>query len=205
MGNDLHIAGQVFTAPPTPNQLAEFSAQAKSGEITGASLEWFLRGGGKQANLLRPFLADRRLTIGACDGSETLAKASDVFVKIDPAFKRRNIARSGPATRETPIFVFTWARNASMVRAFDSLTFDSRQLCFTQAQIKAFARKYLRLFFQKNGQNIHFLFSSNDHFFVATVTFSVVEGGLGVYMCPFEQSGIKDAKYRPRLVVPQPI
>ncbi len=82
------------------------------------------------------------IVISEVDGTEILAKASDIFTWIDKDFINDGADQRGSATGETPVRVYEMMEDATFSQMFGSLSSDVRKLCLTQAQIKSFVRNY---------------------------------------------------------------
>ena len=150
---------------------------------------------------LRLISAGENLTIDACDGTEILADARDVFAGIDPDFENWGADEPGASTAKTPVDVHEMENNGTFIQMFGSLNPDLDRLCFTQAQIKGFVRKY-RSWLRTEGYATFFLFKSHGHFFVANVFF-YSDDSLGVYVVRLERGLVWFAGYRRRIVVPK--
>ncbi len=151
--------------------------------------------------ILRLISAGQKLAVDACDGTETLADASDVFDIIDPDFRNWGADEQGPATVATGVAVYEMDKDATFSQMFGSLSGDVRELCLTQAQIKGFVKKY-RQWLRTDGFATFFLFQSRDQLFVAYVSVRS-DGRLKVHVYRFERSFVWSAGLRRRLVVPQ--
>jgi hypothetical protein len=152
--------------------------------------------------ILRIISGDYPLTIDAVDGTEILADAKDVFVGgIDPDFKNWSADEIGNPTAETPVDVHEMTRDATFSQIFGELNSDVRKLCFTQAQIKNFVKKY-RNWLRTDGYATFFLLKSKGNFFVADVVDS--DGELFVNRRQLDDPGIWAGGYHRRVVVPRP-
>ncbi len=60
----------------------------------------------KKNEFLKLLSGGESLVLDAVDGTETLAKAKDVFSWIDPDFKNWGTDEKGPATKETSVAVY---------------------------------------------------------------------------------------------------
>lgn len=141
------------------------------------------------------------LVIDACDGTNILADANDVFAYIDPDFKNWKADQKGSASGETFVEVYEMKKNdGTFSQMFGSLSPDLQKLCLTQDQIIGFV-KTQRQWLQTDGYGTFFLFMSNEQYFVADVDFSGDD--LSVSVIRFEVSRVWDADYHYRVVVPQ--
>ncbi len=140
------------------------------------------------------------LIIPACDGTETLASAKDVFAWIDPNFKNWETDKPGKATKKTTVNVYEMVKDATFARMFGSLGVDLDKLCLTQHQIKAFSENHLK-WVRTDGCANFSLFKVGDQFFVAYPH----ENSVGWYACVrrFGDDFVWNAKNANRLVVPQ--
>ena len=177
----------------------------EAGQEWLAELEIFLRKencwtGVVTKPILRLISGDYSLTVDAVDGTENLANAKDVFTgDIDPEFKK-DADEIGNPTAETPVAVHEMIKDATFSQMFDELNTDVRKLCFTQAQIKNFVKKY-RNWLRADGYATFFLFESEGNFFVADVVDS--EGKLSVIRRQLKEDGIWAAGFHRRLVTPR--
>lgn len=153
------------------------------------------------SNILRLLSGGETITIGKCDGAQTLAHANDVFKSgIDPDFKNWNLDKYGNATEETAVAVHELVQDAIFAQMFGSLGNDLDKLCMTQHQIKTFCEQHSS-WLCTDGYATFFLFKENYEFFVACVC--VGPDGLEVDVFPFEGNGGWDAEDQLRLVAPQ--
>lgn len=140
------------------------------------------------------------LTIDACDGTEILADAKDVFNYIDSDFRNWGADEPGQATEETPVAVYEIMKNGTYEEFFNLLNPKMEKLSFTQAQIKGFVKKHRKWLCRDYGTFFSFFsFKSN---FVANVNFNS-DGKLKVYVFEFENDNVWNADDRHRVVVPQ--
>lgn len=152
-------------------------------------------------SILRLISKGESIAIPACDGSETLAKANDVFKSgIDLDFKNWGLNEPGKPTAEIAVQVHEMVENATFAQMFGFLGADLDKLCMTQHQIKTFCEKHLK-WLRSDGNATFFLFKEGDRFFVAYV--SVRPGGLYVYASRFGSDRVWRAGRRHRVVVPQ--
>ncbi len=141
------------------------------------------------------------LVLDECDGSETLAEASDLFAFRDLDLKNWETNKKGQATGKTPVQVYEMGKDGMFSQLFSFPDSDVRKLCFSQHQIKNFVRKY-RDRLRKDGYATFFLFEENNELFVADVYFHD-DGRLDVHVDRFEYTLVWRADYRLRLVFPQ--
>lgn len=162
----------------------------------------------KENKILRLISQDKKVIIKACDGTQTLANAKNVFRSgIDPDFKNWGLDNSSAATVETVAEVYELIKDANFVRMFKSFDIDLDKLCLNQNQIKDFCvenSEWLR----KGGYGNFFLFRKDEkkpatpeNLFVAYV--GVHGDGLYVYVNRFEYDLVWNAELRRRVVLPQ--
>jgi len=154
-----------------------------------------------QSQFLKLISGGVSLTVDAVDGTEILADAKDVFPGgIDSNFINWGADEPGRSTAETPVDVYEMTKDSTYSKMFGSLSDDVQKICFTQAQIKNFAKRNYE-WFRTDSYGTFFLFESNGYFFVALVSFDSL-GGLRVDVSRFERSLVWDAGSH-RLVVPR--
>lgn len=156
----------------------------------------------KSKTILRLISEEEHLVIGATDGTEIIADATDTFPGwIDSDFRAYGADEASGPTVETPVAVYEMVKDATFAQMFGSLGADTQKLCLTQSQIIGFVKAH-RDWLRTDGYATFFLVRSKGKFFVASVSF--VDGGrLGVYVRRFEGDRAWSAVYRHRLVVPQ--
>ena len=179
--------------PFDPEELKNYLQTAIEGRFRGSRKRsnkflWLISGGVS-------------LTVDAVDGTEILADAKDVFPGgIDSNFINWGADEPGRSTAETPVDVYEMTKDSTYSKMFGSLSDDVQKICFTQAQIKNFAKRNYE-WFRTDSYGTFFLFESNGYFFVALVSFDSL-GGLRVDVSRFERSLVWRAGSR-RLVVPR--
>lgn len=142
----------------------------------------------------------QRIIIPACDGSQSIARATETFAWIDPDFNDWKLEYPGQPTHETPVRVFEQQENATFKEMVKSLRVGKNKLCFEQDQIIAFCKTH-KEWLREGGGGTFFFFKKGRNFFVAGV--SVRADGLDVGVCPFGYDLVWGGGCRPRLVVPQ--
>ncbi|MDD4412437.1 MAG: hypothetical protein PHR00_02210 [Patescibacteria group bacterium] len=153
-------------------------------------------------DILQLISAGQDITIKACDGQRTIAKAKELFTGfLDADFENWNLDKPGKATPATKAKVYELRQDATFKQMFESLNPDLDKLCLTQAQIIAFiedCRDWLRT----KGYGTFFLFKENEEYFVATVHFRS-SGGLRVLVDKLRarHSWTADGRHRLVLVV----
>ncbi len=150
------------------------------------------------SQILRLLSAGVTITIGKCDGKQSLAQAKKTFPSyIDSDFKKWGLDKAGVATEETQVQVYELVKDAIM---FGSIGTDLDKLCMTQHQIKQFCENHSN-WLRADGYGTFFLFRVEDQFFVAHV--NVLSSGLCVYVNRFELDCVWRAEFQHRLVSPQ--
>lgn len=151
---------------------------------------------------LRLISGGKCLTLDACDGSEILADARDVFNGfIDPDFKSWGVDEPGESTAKTLVDVHEMVLDGTFVQLFGLLSLDLDKLCLTQHQIKMFVRKY-RDWLRTDGYATFFLFKLHGQFFVANVHFGS-DGSLGADIFRLGYDRVWIAENLHRIVVPK--
>ena len=141
------------------------------------------------------------ILIDACDGTETLADAKDVFPSgIDGDFEKWGTNKAGIATKEQAVDVHELVKDRTFAQMFGSLGTDLDKLCLTQAQIKNFCKQHAN-WLRQGGYVTLFLFKVGEEFFVAHVY--VYSDGLSVDVDRFEHRHVWRAEHLRRMVVPQ--
>jgi len=180
--------------PFDPEELKNYLQTAIEGRFRGSRKRsnkflWLISGGVS-------------LTVDAVDGTEILADAKDVFPGgIDSNFINWGADEPGRSTAETPVDVYEMTKDSTYSKMFGSLSDDVQKICFTQAQIKNFAKRNYE-WFRTDSYGTFFLFESNGYFFVAYVFFNSI-GELGMNVNQFKNFNVWDAESRHRLVVPR--
>lgn len=146
-----------------------------------------------------PKRLSKGLTIPACDGTETLADAKNVFKGcIDRNFENWGTNKPGKATGEVTVDAHRMSSGASYAGIFGSFGSDMDKLCLTQHQIKAFCKKYNK-WMSTESLSTFFLFKVEERLFVASV--HAYSGGWDISASRFEHYGILRT-YTHRAVVP---
>ena len=161
----------------------------------------------RPVSILRFISTGESIVIPACDGSESLASADDVFNYIDGDFKNWDLDFTGEATPETPASIYEMAEDANLKGMFSSLGADLDRLAFSQHQIKKFVQeKKTAKGLRGDGYATFFLFKKGvgkaAKYFVARVRVRS-DGRRKVHVGRFVDAYVWYADYRPRLVVPQ--
>lgn len=155
-----------------------------------------------QTEYLRQLFVSEAISVGATDGTRTIAKAKDVFVAgIDSDFVNWELDVPSQPTKATKAIVCEMTRDGTFAEIFGSLKRSLESLCWKQSQIVDFVKKHgdkLR----GDGYATFFLFKVDNKFFVARVRVSS-DGGLRVYVDRFSDDGVWSASYHLRFAVPQ--
>ena len=154
--------------------------------------------------ILSRLYADEKITVGATDGTETIAGSEKTFPGyLDPSFKKLGLDKPGQPMGPTPAEVHEMRQDATFARMFGALG-DVQKLIWEQSQIVEFCRTHSdRL--RQDGYATFFLFEEDTgngpELFVADVG---VDGrGLGASVCRFGNGRVWRAVSRLRVVVPQ--
>ena len=151
--------------------------------------------------ILKLLSGGKTIIVDACDGSETLANAKEVFKYwIDPDFENWGTNKPGKMTAETAVAVHEIVKDSTFSQIFSSLGTDLDKLCLTQHQIKVFCKKHSK-WLRADGYATFFLFKEDEQFFVASV--GVDSDGLRVSVCRFEGDNVWYARCARRVVVLQ--
>ncbi len=167
--------------------------------VCAEAIARFVRG--VEGEFLKLIPGAQPVVIEAVSGTEVLADATDTFAYIDSDFKGYGADAPGPATKDTPVFVYELTEDATFAQMFASLGTDLNKACLTQAQIKCFVRKH-RNWLRTDGYGTFFLFKSKDQFFVADVDVHS-DGTLGVGVYRLEYDYVWHAGLRHRVVALQ--
>ncbi|MES2314776.1 MAG: hypothetical protein V4524_02475 [Patescibacteria group bacterium] len=152
---------------------------------------------------LKLISTDRNVVIGATNGTETLASASDVFGYISPDFKNWGCDKAEQATPEVSVKIYEQTKDAEYPMIFGSIDQNFDRLVLTTPQIKSFilnnAKDYL---LEAEWTCFRFLFKTSDEFFVADVRV-LSDGNRDIRVTRFLDGSVRHAKYHHRIVVPQ--
>lgn len=156
-----------------------------------------------QTEYLRQLFASETISVGATDGTRTIAEAGDAFVSgIDPDFVSWGLDVPSRPTKVTEAIVCEMTNDGTFAEIFGSLKCSLESLCWKQSQIVDFVKKYKdRL--RGDGYATFFLFKGGDKFFVACVG-AYSDGSLSVGVRCFSHALVWLAHYHHRFVVPQP-
>lgn len=178
-----------------------------SADVDGfyTDLAKFVREWKKQVTIMvylcRLFEAET-IHIGATDGTETLAKAGDVFTGyVDPDFRNWGLDVPDEETAEMPVTIHELVQDGAFADIYKSVGELLDDLCLTQAQIKKFCVDH-RSKLRDGGYATFFLFKVDGKFFVANVHVYGV-GRLTVYVFKFSYVCVWRAEFRHRFVFPQ--
>ncbi len=107
------------------------------------------------------------LIVDACDGTEKLIDATDVFnFGISKLYNDLTYKGPDPATAATEAEVYELVRNANFKEIFETFGVPLESLCWTQAQIKSFCRQFPESL-RKGSQANFFLMKNADEIFVS--------------------------------------
>ena len=155
-----------------------------------------------QTEYLRQLFVGEAISVGATDGTETIAKARNVFVAgIDSDFVAWGLDVPSRPTKATKAIVCEITNDGTFAEVFESLNRSLDSLCWEQSQIVEFAKKY-RDRICEDRRATFFLFKVGNKFFVAYVHVHS-DGGLHVYVDRFSNDNVWYAEDRHRFAVPQ--
>jgi len=153
-------------------------------------------------NCLKLISEDRNVIIGATDGTETLASATEVFSYISPDFKNWGCDKAEQATPETSVKVYEQTEDAEYPKIFGSINQNFDLLVLTTPQIKSFIVNNAKDFLlEAEWTCFRFLFKTGDDFFVADVRI-LSDGNRDIRITRFSDGSVRHAKYRHRIVIP---
>ncbi len=156
-----------------------------------------------QTEYLRQLFASETISVGATDGTRTVAKARNVFVAgIDSNFVVWELDVPSRPTKVTKAIVYEITNDGTFAEVFGSLNRSLDSLCWTQSQIVDFVEAWDRL--REDGRTTFFLFKVGNKFFVARVYVGSV-GSLRMRVSRFSDDYVWFAVYHHRFAVPQPI
>ncbi len=145
---------------------------------------------------------NKNIVIDACDGSEILENAKDLFPQSNfSSFKRSHISnKPGKATEDIAVQVYEMQENITIAQMFCYSDADLNKLCLTQHQIITFCKKYPK-WLQQYAYGTLFLLKSDEKFsFILVYT---VSDGMGVVVNRFENVCLWEVRGGLRVVVPQ--
>jgi len=153
--------------------------------------------------IIKPISAGKHIVIGATNGTETLASASDVFSSISPDFKNWGCDKAEQATPEVAVEVYEQIEDATYPEIFGGVDRNFDHLVLTTSQIKSFivnsAKEYL---LEAEWTCFRSLFKVGNEFFIADVRI-LSDGNRDVRVTRFFDGSVRHANYRHRIVVPQ--
>lgn len=154
-----------------------------------------------QTEYLRQLFAGETISVGATNGTMTIARAHDVFVSgIDSDFVAWGLDVSGQRTKATKAIVYEITKDGTFAEIFGSLERSLDSLCWTQSQIVDFVEAWDRL--REDGRTTFFLFKVGNKFFVAHVNVPS-RGSLYVDVYRFSYGRVWSAVCHHRFAVPQ--
>jgi hypothetical protein len=142
-----------------------------------------------------------KIALAATDGTETLAKANDVFYYIDGDFQNWGTNVAGESTSSTFVQVHEMVKDGTFTQIYGGFGENFDKLCLSQAQIKAFCRDH-RNWLRTDGYATFFLFKVGTELFVARVLFGGL-GRLSARVLRFSLGSVWLAECRLRFVLPQ--
>ncbi|MFA5888673.1 MAG: hypothetical protein WCW47_01200 [Candidatus Paceibacterota bacterium] len=155
----------------------------------------------KSAFYLRLVSGGETLTISACKGKRTIAKAKTVFRGyIDPDFVNYGLDVEGVATPNTDVEVHELVRNGKFVDIYANVGVPLDNLVMTQGQVISFCETH-QDWLRMDGYGTFFLVKKDNEFFVASVR--VCPFGLHVRAHRLSLDHVWDGEDRHRFVFPQ--
>ena len=153
--------------------------------------------------IIKLISADKRVVIGATDGTETLASANDVFSYISPDFKNWGCNKAEPITPDMTVEVYEQIKDATYPEIFGSFDQNLDHLVLTTPQIKNFVVNHTKDYLlDAEWTCFRFLFKVSSEFFIADVRV-LKDGTREVRVTRFLDGSVRHAEYRHRIVVPQ--
>lgn len=157
---------------------------------------------------LKKISGDKEVIIGATDGKETLVCAGDIFSSIDPNFIKWGCDAKEKPTPKTSVEMYEIIEDATYQHIFGGFGQNLDRLCFTQAQIRLFAKDHKDCFC-KEGLGTFLLFKveakkggEQDEYLVARVRlFSV--GYLVLQVERFSPETVHRAKDHYLVIIPK--
>ena len=153
--------------------------------------------------IIKLISVDKRVIIGATQGTETLASANDVFSYIDPVFKNLGGDQVEKETPEVAVEVYEQIKDATYPEIFGGVDQNFDHLVLTTSQIKNFvvnhAKDYL---LEAEWTCFRSLFKVDAELFIADVRV-LASGNRDVRVTRFFDGSVRHAEYRHRIVVPQ--
>jgi hypothetical protein len=145
---------------------------------------------------------DKRVVIGATNGTETLASAHDLFSYISPDFTNWGCDKVEQDTPEVAVLVYEQIEDATYPEIFGSVDQNFDRLVLTTPQIKSFVVNHAKDYIlEAEWTCFRFLFKVGDEFFIADVRV-LADGNRDVRVTRFLDASVRHAEYRHRIVVP---
>lgn len=156
----------------------------------------------KENKVLKLISGGKSVIIGATDGTETLASATDLFSYISPDFKNWGCDKVEPVTPEVAVEVYEQTKDATYPRIFGSIDQNLDRLVLTTPQIKSFVLNNAKDYFLESEEwtCFRFLFKADNEFFVADVRV-LASGERDVRVTRFLDGSVRHAQYRHRIMV----
>ena len=152
---------------------------------------------------IKPIYIDKKIIIGATDGSGTIAKAEDTFSGwIDPRFVKYDTIVKGQPTKEMTVKFFEVVKEGTFEQIFGSFGKNLDCLCLSQDQIICFVKENAKWLRADSYSKLFLFKSKNELFYVASVYCNNSGFGVGLYRLSFCDN-VWWAGYRFRIVVPQ--
>ncbi|MDB4984805.1 MAG: hypothetical protein JWM20_984 [Patescibacteria group bacterium] len=131
-------------------------------------------------NLFELISLDKEIVIDACDGSQTLADATTLFVATDSVVKKCRFNKIRP-TGPTSVDIYKIPEKGSLAGAsiIDYFENDLDKLCLTQNQIRSFCEKSAAKWIKGDKFEFFFLFKIGGRIHAAHV--ATYTSGLRVF------------------------
>ena len=146
----------------------------------------------------------KNVVIGATNGTETLAAATDMFSYISPDFKNWGCDKDEPGTPEVSVRVYEQIEDATYPKIFGDIDQNLDHLVLTTPQIMNFLVNHAKDYFLEAEEwtCFRFLFKTGNDFFVADIRV-LADGDRAVRIFRFLDGSVRHAEYHHRIVVPQ--
>lgn len=152
-----------------------------------------------QRSYLRLISGGTKLTVPACFGNRTIAKANGVFRgHIDRDFVDYGLDVVGVATTDTDVEVHELVRQESFYDIYNSVSVDLDKLVLTQDQVISFVEIH-RNWLRSDGYGTFFLLREGNEFFVVRVVY----GHFRVHVHRLSHARPWYGVYGCRIVLPQ--
>lgn len=148
---------------------------------------------------LKRLYPNSTIELGATNGKETIAEATDVFTAGIYYAKKRGPSKVMP---KTAVNVYEMIKDETCSQVFGGFGENLKRLCWTESQIVALCRDHRDLL-RKDGYGTFFLFSGKNCEFLVARVYVCVGGQLHVYVHPLDNDRVWYAESRHRIMVPQ--